>query len=229
LQIDVANQINFTSQGRLINAELYTPAGPGTAGVVVIAYGSDGLTNQLSGPWATMIRGYAESLTNSGFVTMIPDYLSLTSTSPGVAVLTSIKEHRDKWQAVLLDAIDHAKTLPSVAPARIGLLGFSLGGHLCSRLRKKVRVLVEYFAPVLDGIGQSGSLSHAQIHHGKDDKVVDFSNAEQIKKILEQEGTVADLYPYSGANHGFTGSDQPNSDARTLSKSRTLAFFQAHL
>lgn len=46
---------NFSSGGTTIPAELYNPAGTPNGGVVVIAYGSDGMND----PWATMIRDYA--------------------------------------------------------------------------------------------------------------------------------------------------------------------------
>ncbi len=224
-------QITFTSQHRSITGELYTPVETAKTGLIIITYGSDGLTNNLTGRWDTMIRDYADSLAKSGFVAMIPDYLGVTGTNPGPAVLASIAQHRDEWQTAVADALDHAKSLPAVDATRIGLLGFSLGGHLCLRLRAKANVLVEYFAPLLDGIGPPGTLTHAQIHHGVADHLpgTSFSNAETIKVTLAREGTSTELFPYPGAGHGFVGNDQANADARTLSKKRTLSFFQTHL
>jgi hypothetical protein len=52
-----------------ITAELSAPTEAARPrGLVVVAYGSDGLTNNLSGPWATMIRDYAGLLARAGFV-----------------------------------------------------------------------------------------------------------------------------------------------------------------
>lgn len=224
-------QTNFTSQGVPITGELYTPAAATKTGLVIIAYGTDGLTNHLTGPWEKMIRDYAESLASSGFVAMIPDFLAVTGTKPGEAVLASLTNNRDIWQTAISDAIDHGNGLPSVDAARVGLLGFSLGGHLCLRLRAKAKILVEYFAPVLDGIGSAGKLTHAQIHHGEADQFpgTGFANAKLIKDELEREGTSTKLFPYLGAGHGFIGNDQANSDARTQSKNATLSFFQTQL
>jgi hypothetical protein len=103
---------------------------------------------------------------------------------------------------VISDTIDHPKTLAMVDAARIGLLEFSLGGHLCLRLRAKANILVELFAPMLDGIGQAngGSLTHAQIHHGEADNLPATGynpNATAIARLLEQEGTSTELFPYS--------------------------------
>lgn len=228
----MAENFNFVSQGKSVNAELYAPpTGNAVTGLVVIAYGSDGLTDDRSGPWGEMIRGYAASLADAGFVGLIPNYLSVTETDPGPAVFDTVSVHRDHWQKALSDAIDSAGALPSVSPSRIGLLGFSLGGHLCLRLRPKANVLVEYFAPIFDEIGPAGTLTHAQIHHGEADALpwTQFANAKVIKDTLEAEGTSTELNPYPGAGHGFVGSDRANVDARRLSADRTLSFFQTYL
>jgi dienelactone hydrolase len=163
-------------------------------------------------------------------VAIIPDYFGVTETQPGPAVFELIAAHGEQWQTAISDAIDHAKTFQLVDATRIGLLGFSLGGHLCLRIRDKANALVEYFAPVLDGIAVSGKLTHAQIHHGEADHGpgTGFSNAEAIKATLESERTTTELFPYPGAGHGFIGNDQANIDARKLSKDRTLAFFHSH-
>ena len=227
----MTDTITVTSRGKTMTAEFYTPAGTMAKGVIIIAYGSDGLTDHLSGPWATMIRGYADSLVEKGFTVIIPDYLAITETQPGPAVFPQIPHHRDDWQEAISDTINHAKTLAMVDATRVGLLGFSLGGHLCLRLRAKAKVLVEFFAPVVDGIGPGGTLTHAQIHHGEADSVLGtgFPNAVTIADTLKREGTSTELFPYPGAGHGFIGDDPDNTKARNLSKERTLSFFQSRL
>jgi len=222
----------FSSQGQTISAELYRPASAATPGVIVIAYGSDGLTDDLTGPWATMIQGYADALAKSGFITLIPNYLAVTKTEPGREVFALIPTCRDLWKGALSDAIDHATTLTGIDATRVGLLGFSLGGHLCLRVRGKAKVLVEFFAPVLDGIGHSGKLTSAQIHHGEADNFpgTGFQNAQSIESTLKTEGTPTELHGYPGAGHGFIGEDnKKNKEARELSKKRTIALFGAYL
>ncbi len=228
----MTNIITIASRGKSMTAELYPSARQTANGLIVIAYGSDGLTDELSGPWATMIRGYANSLAGKGFTALIPDYLAVTpNVHPGPGVFDMIPHCHDDWQGAISDAIDHATTLPTIDPNRIGLLGFSLGGYLCLRLREKAKVLVEFFAPVLDGIGPRGNLTHAQIHHGDADHVpgTGFPNAVVIADTLKHEGISTQLFPYVGAGHGFIGVDQANTKARDLSMVRTLSFFQAHL
>src|SRR5271165_6596799 len=86
---------------------------PNATGSVVVAYGSDGLTDNLNGSWATMIRESAEGLAAAGYIAIIPDGLSATQTAPGLAVIDSIHANRGMWQAALSDAIDSASALAS--------------------------------------------------------------------------------------------------------------------
>jgi dienelactone hydrolase len=212
---------------------LYSPSGSASTGLVVIAYGIDGLEDNERGPWNTMISGYANALVKNGLFALIPHYFAKTRTEPGVEAALIMMMKRNDWAAALLDSVRYAKTLSRVDPTRIGLLGFSLGGHLSLRIRAdaKPRALVEYFAPMLDGIGETGNVPYAQIHHGTSDKMpqTNFSNADAIKAILKLERTAVTLFPYEGAGHGFATKDDANEKASALSQTRTLTFFQTHL
>ena len=54
---------HFTTNGKVIASELYTPiAGSLKPGFIVIAYGTDGMTE----PWGTKIREYANALSQQG-------------------------------------------------------------------------------------------------------------------------------------------------------------------
>jgi len=191
-----------------------------------------------------MVRAYASDLAAKGFTAIIPDYFLTTGTVPGTIDYQRdgaqvVLRNRDTWASGLNDAVSHAKTLAGIDPNRIGLLGFSLGGHLGLRLRSSLNVLVEFFAPVLDGIGagRPGSRLQVQIHHGRidaatraGDLLVPFeANAIPIAQELQSEGISADLHDYVGAGHGFVGTDAANTSAATQSRARTVAFFASHL
>ena len=233
---------SYTSKGKTVASEVYTPTAA-NGGVVVIAYGSDGMIDNAHGKWATMMREYAADLAVKGFTAMIPDYFLTTGTAAGSIDYQRdgaqiVLRNRDTWVSGLNDAVSHAKTLAGIDPKRIGLLGFSLGGHLGLRLRSSLKVLVEFFAPVLDGIGPgSPSKMQVQIHHGKidaatrtGDLLVPFeANAIPIAQELKREGVSVDVREYLGAGHGFVGTDAANKNAATQSKARTIAFFESRL
>jgi dienelactone hydrolase len=223
----MAETAKFTSNGKSIMAELFMPAvAAANGGVIVIAHGTDGLLP----PWGKQILGYGEALAKEGFVALIPHYFDSTGTAPGFRDLEPLRLHGSTWQQTVADAVAHAQTLPGADPARVGLLGFSLGGYLCLRLRSMAKILVEFFAPVLDLAPAKGGKLYAQVHHGDDDKeVLAKPNYFTVVDMLKTEGAVCDPHLYEGANHGFTGTDEKNTDARKESRALTLKFFADHL
>lgn len=154
------------------------------------------LTDHLNGPWATMIRDHADALAGLGFLVLIPDDLGFTSTNPGLEALEMIHLKRSLWESALTAVSDAALQLANLTSSHLALLGYSLGGHLCLRLRHKASVLITFFAPVLDNPGPAGSLRAAQLHHGTADRTsgTGFENAGQIETLLKAEGTPVELH-----------------------------------
>lgn len=227
-----STQIDIPSGTPQFTGELYTPAGSATAGLVVIAYGTDGFVDNAHGPWKKMMRGYAEDLASRGVFALIPDYFAKTGTPHDGSAADQILTRRHDWMVALADTVTVARTLPRVDPARIGMLGFSLGGYLCLLARSvaKPKALVEFFAPMFDGIGPAGHVPIAQIHHGtKDAPPTGFANAEAIKKILALERTDVEVFGYKDATHGFASATAADKTAAADSKAETLKFFDTRL
>jgi dienelactone hydrolase len=227
-----------------MNAELYEPVGAAPTGVVVIAYGVDGLTDTPERPWGSMMRGYAEDLAKAGIAAILPEYFQFTKTTPGLSLVemmtsnpTAVLALRADWERALALAVETGKARFGLKDDRVGLLGFSLGGHLCLRIRANANVLVEYFAPDFGDIGGPGKLAHAQIHHGTADSFprTEFANAGRIEAILKEEKTLSGektktkVFPYPGADHGFVKDTTADKKAREESKKETLTFFDTHL
>lgn len=225
----MADQITIDSHGAAIQAELFRPAGASNGGAVIVAHGSDGMTDT----WAPMIREYASDLAARGFVALIPNYFEKTRTAPGLEVWSAPPASLRSWVEAVNDTIVYAKALPGSEVSRVGLLGFSLGGHICLQLRMSAQALVEFFAPELRQYGGIGSahtgVRRIQVHHGLADALVPFSEAQSITAVLKEEGTDPELFSYAGAGHGFAGADPNNATARRSAKNRALAFFEKWL
>src|SRR5687768_11798103 len=111
--------IKYPSITGQLSADLYIPPAPAGNGAIVIAYGSDGLTNDLNGPWKTMIGAYADALVGEGFVVLVPYYLEATGTPPGPMVLDLVALYRDSWQRAISDAVDYARSGKDFVSSRI--------------------------------------------------------------------------------------------------------------
>ncbi len=219
--------ISYRSGGKAISAELFPPVGAARGAAVVIAHGSDGVTDDRNGPWATMMRQYGADFAQAGYTALLPHYFDKTGTEPGDAAMRSLFLNLPAWQQALADALKHAAALPGVGAGRVGLVGFSLGGHLGLRVRGQAPVVVEFFAPHLTDIGSVASAAkHIQIHDGTADPI---ANADLIAGVLGDEGIAPELHRYPGAGHGFNGADPDNTKARKLSRERTLQFVADHL
>jgi dienelactone hydrolase len=232
----------FDSGGEQISWESYEPtAGAGNGAAIVLAYGSDGMIK----PWDEMIRGHAKALTANGFVALIPNYFQKKQGAPhgdSQAIFRMILSRHDDWRRTLEDAVTEAGRISGINAARIGLLGYSLGGFLCLRARRCTPVLVEFFAPyqfptvleppLLSGLGGgTRSQLQVQIHHGGDDKLVPFDDhATMIESDLTGEGASVYTTKYRGAGHGFIiGDKTANAKALSEASKATVAFFKSNL
>src|SRR6266545_3950860 len=220
--------MDIDSHGTAIRTEVFHPRGREIA-AIVLAHGSDGMTE----PWTALIREYAAELAGKGFIAFIPSYFAKTGTVPGPAVFGQIPALLVGWIEAVSDVVAHIETLPGIAVHGVGLLGFSLGGHICLRLRGATPAVVAFFAPELRQLGgvgvQESAGPHVEIHHGLADLLVPFSEAEAIAAALRNEGVIPEVFSYEGADHGFAGADPNNATARRSSKYRTLAFFEKNL
>jgi dienelactone hydrolase len=226
------DKIDIPSGPTQFTGELYKPSGTGTTGLVILVYGTDGFVDNERGPWKTMMCEYAEALATRGLFALIPDYFARTGSPHGGPAAHEIVTKRYDWAAALVDTAVVARALPRVDPARIGMLGFSLGGYLCvlTRATVKPKALVEFFAPIFDGIGAPGSVPVAQIHHGtKDQEPTAFANAAAIGGMLRLEGTDVKIHEYKDATHGFAGNTPADKKAAADSKDSTVKFFETKL
>jgi dienelactone hydrolase len=226
-------QDNFGSGGTGVPVSVFQPAKTGTHPAVILAYGTRGLNS----PFGTAILNFSRDLANAGYVALVPHYLERTGTpaakdEPGdFAVMDAFVGYRDFWIETLGDCLSYATNRTDVASSRIGVVGFSMGGHLMLRLAKsdrevKVSAVVDFFAPIsqkpFNGLGEGiDKLPPIQIHHGEDDHAVYPSQSQELRKLLELagkiKGTDYELYSYPGQGHGFDGPDVDVSTRRTIS------------
>lgn len=188
----------FITKSQTISGDLFSPSTGSTWPSIVIAYGTVGMTS----PFDTLIKDFGKELASNGFLAFVPDYFSSTGTSPtfqSVFASPNPPGRFDRWVEVLEDALPYVQSLASDTAGRSGLVGFSLGSHLALRAAAgtKVKAFVDFFGPMVT-VGSSitdslvANLPSTLIHHGGKDRVVPFTESEQLEKWL-----IAKSIPYS--------------------------------
>lgn len=231
----------FKSHGVDVSVEIFSPSKPGRHPAIVIVHGTRGMYP----PFGRSIRAFARALVHAGYVALIPAYLERTDTpaardiSGDAVVLDAFEHDRDTWIEALDDCLIYARRRPNVRRDQLGLVAFSMGGHLALRLAKRPRAtpvdaVVSFFAPIqhpppFSGLGGGiGRLPPVQIHHGEDDGPPVFpAESRTLEGLLiaakKVKGRDYEIYFYPGQGHGFKGS------AVTVSTKRTIDFFTSKI
>lgn len=223
----------FDSKAGKVPFELFNLVPAGKQPAIVIVYGTAGMLE----PYGTHIRSFAGDLAARGFVILLPNHFHGTGTSAGFDAYQAFPQKRDIWVSTLNDCVRYAKSRDDVKDGKIGLLGFSMGGHLALRTAKltggsKVNALVEFFAPIKQEVFRElgtgiESLPFLQIHHGTADETVKPAETAELVRLLKaakkKEGADYEVHWYDGEGHGF------RNPADSKSRQLTGDFFDKHL
>jgi len=166
---------------------------------------------------------------------VMPHYLESTNTPAGPSVLSVMVADLPKWFAVCADALAYMAADARFDAKRLGVLGFSLGGHLALEVAMtpptsaSVKAVVDFFGPTTSVAlpNRWGQLPPVLIIHGADDSLVFISDSEyavaQLKAAGKIEGRDYVFKPVKGQGHGFKGL------ALTESRDDAVAFFKKQL
>ncbi len=212
------SQSTFHSGGKPISVDCFLPSANGRRFPAVIALHGSG------GGLSTMAET-ACLLASQGFAVYVLHYFDRTDTTE--ADKSIIFRYFPVWMKTLWDAVSYAERQPQVDPARIGLLGFSLGAYLAlsnAAIDSRVRAVVDYFG----GLPKEMKffmrrLCPVLILHGEEDSTVPVSEAYHLQRELEKRGLPYEMQIYPGAGHGFSGETWRDAGLRTL------AFLKKHL
>jgi len=215
----VESRGSFISQGKTIAVERFTPRGPGRYPLILVLHGAGGTT--LGGPG---LRETARRLAARGYVAHVVHYFDLTGTR--VADVATMRANFPRWLVVAADAITDGSSRPEVDPARVGLLGYSLGSYLSVSLSgfdPRVSAVVDYFGGLPGELrGTLPSLAPTLVLHGDADPVVPVTEAHALAALLRAKGVAYESRIYPGQAHGFTG---PAADDAAR---RAFAFLETH-
>jgi len=226
---------SFSTAAGPICVHVYSPTPAGKYPAVLILHGTFGLKD----PFGPDIVSFAEALSRNGLTAMIPRYFDSTHTDAGDDAMNSITENLSAWKTACGAALSFMAADRRVDAKHVGLLGFSLGGHIALGLAMgrpagmNLKGLVDFFGPTVQVplTGDWSALPPVLIHHGTVDRlpiadsehVVDELAAKGRTVVPETFGTppagpkTGDQFvKYPGEGHGFKGAALAGSRDRTV-------------
>lgn len=210
--------LTFASGKVAIPVQLFMPEDGGPHPVVIALHGSGGIREGWAEQPASLLAG-------RGFAVFVVHYFERTGTL--WADDRTIRQNFEPWVKTISDAITFASKQPGVDGARVGLLGFSLGGYLAlsvATVDPRVKAVVEYFGGLPEELTHElKPLPPVLVLHGERDSVVPVREAHKLQHLFETTGTPYEIKLYPGAGHGFSGFDLLDAGQRTL------AFLKQHL
>jgi carboxymethylenebutenolidase len=224
----VDQEISFPVEGRTLRAVVARPEGAGPFPAVVVIHEAFGLTDH--------IRDVTRRFACAGYVAMAVDLFTgrnraLCMARFAIGMLTDSLEHgaiRD-----LEEALTHLAVQPGVDPARLGAIGFCMGGGFaiawaCSDPRLKV--IAPFYGPAPRPLEAATRLCPLVGSYPAGD--ITTPSARRLDALLDRHGIPHDIVVYDGARHSFFDDRKParhHAAAAADAWRRTLEFFATHI
>ena len=192
----------------------------------------------------TFVQTMVARLVDAGYFVAASDLYHRLDPRQG-DMLDKLKLLRDPEVTLDVNAtVDYLRGHPLVDTARLGIIGFCMGGrvaYLMAELNPHFRAAVAYYGGnilIPWGNGPSPfSLSselHCPLlfHFGTDDTNPSPDDMAKLDKELTRLGKAHEFYTYAGAGHAFLNFNNPQryrEDATKVSWPRTLDFFKRQL
>jgi dienelactone hydrolase len=220
---------SFSSNGQTVTLDVFPVASAGKHPAVLILHGSFGLMPQ----YKADIVSFADALLAEGISSAMPYYLQSTKTDPGLGVLELIPKNSPTWRQACSDALTVMVGDGRFDIARLGILGFSLGGHLALSLAMdppsgiNLKCVVDFFGPTQSLEPHWSRMPSVLVFHGSADTLVYPSESEylvaQLEAVGKKKGRDYFYEPSKGEAHGFKGAEL------TKSRGATVEFFKKML
>lgn len=182
------------------------------------------------------IKEVVERFAEEGFIAIAPDlYHGQAASEPDEARKLAMELEEDTAVDEIRSAIEYLKSLESVSPKMIGVVGFCMGGMLVQLTAERspdVGAAVMFY-------GHIHSLEH--IHQiqapflglfGGQDRGIPASTVHDLEKALEAADIPHEVHTYPNAKHAFFNDTRPeayNPDAAQDAWQKTLAWFRRYL
>jgi carboxymethylenebutenolidase len=223
--------ITFPSNGGTANGYLALPDdGAAHPGVIVIQ------------EWWGInenIQDIARRFADAGFVALAPDlYHGKVTDEPNEAQKAMMALDMHEVAKDLAGALAALQARPEVAPKKIGVTGFCMGGMIALKFATQagaeLGAVVSFYGGGYDPTEAEVKAMQCPILaiYGSEDQSTPEPLRDKLRKYLTDNGKISDMVVYQGAQHAFFNDTRPEVHDPQASQDawqRTLGWFTRYL
>jgi carboxymethylenebutenolidase len=192
----------------------------------------------------TFIHSMVERFARAGYAAAAPDLYHRQDGSGGpIERMNRLKDV--ELIADVQATLNHLRNQPAIDGARIGIIGFCMGGrvaYLAAAVDARLKACIVYYGGNIGvpwGDNVPAPLARTKdiacpilFHFGAEDTNPSPQDRERLAAELTRHGKAHEFHEYRNAGHAFmnfTNTERYRQAAAESSWPRTLAFLQAHL
>lgn len=226
-----SSMVEYPVEGTLLSAFLCRPKRAGRYPGLILIQEWWGLNDH--------IKEIAQRLAKEHFVVLAPDLYSrlghvVTQNGAEAAKLSNALDPV-KTLADLTAAVRYLQRLPEADPAKIGVIGFCIGGSFALQLACRsgeIRCVVPFYGEIPTN-EEIEKLAVPMLYiYGEEDGWIRKEEVQRLKETLKRFKKPGEVKTYAGAPHAFFNDSRRevyNPKAAKDAWKRTLAFFEKHL
>lgn len=226
--MSTAQKIEFSSNGRRSEGYLAHPEGEGAFPAIVAIQEWWGVVPHM--------LEVAERFAQEGFICLIPDlYDGQSSEEPNEARKLAMALDRERAIQQIEAAISHLQAQEDVAPKKIGVVGWCMGGGLAlstSAASNQIGATVCFYGRPLEAQDTPKISSPVLGLYGELDGGIPVSMVQDFEKELQRHQVEHKIHIYAGAEHAFFNDSRPqafHAEAAADAWQKTVAWFGKHL
>jgi carboxymethylenebutenolidase len=220
--------INFPSNNHTTPAYLAQPEGSGPHPALIVLQEWWGLVPH--------IKEVADRFAAAGFIAVAPDlYHGRSAAEPDEARKLAMALDREQAVREIAAAAVYLKSLASVAPKRVGVVGWCMGGALAlsaAAHTADIAATVAFYGRPLAPEDTANIQSPVLGLYGGEDQGIPVTLVEEFKQALQAHHKPHEIHIYPNAGHAFFNETRPEAyhpEAAADAWKRTLAWFREHL
>lgn len=224
-----SKSVSYKSGDETVQGLLYTPVGNGRFPAIIVIHEWWGLND-----W---VKEQAQKFAQQGYVALAADlYRGKVGLDQEQAHELSRGLPHDRAIRDLQAAFDYLASRPDVNPAKIGSVGWCMGGgfslNLAENEPKLAACAVNYGSMPTDPAIIQKIQAPVLGNFGADDRGIGPDVVHAFEKAMKDDGKTIDVKIYDGAGHAFENPNNKNGyrpDAATDAWARMVGFFSKTL